>query len=110
MSLSVGAIGSLGQFGTVKPLNYAISNRSGVSSAYQESVRGADQVGLVHPVRYPNATVTPADPAEKAIEKQSADQGFQAIASRFAGSPAGYQADSSAVAYSMAGNLFDAIA
>ncbi|MBQ6442490.1 MAG: hypothetical protein IJJ13_07875 [Lachnospiraceae bacterium] len=110
MSLSVGAIGSLGQPSTVKPLNYALSNRSGVSSVYQKSVQNTDEVGLVHPVRYPNATLAPADPAEAAAEKQSADQGFQAIASRFAGSPVGYQADSTAVAYSMAGSMFDAIA
>lgn len=110
MSLSVGAIGRLGQPSTVQPLNYAISNRSGVSSVYQESVQNTDRVGLVHPVRYPNATIAAADPAEKAVEKQSADQGYQTIASRYAGSPVGYQADSSAVAYSMAGSMFDAIA
>lgn len=110
MSISVGAIGHFGQPSTVKPLNYALANRSGVSSVYQESVQNTDRIGLVHPVRYPNATVAPADPAEKAVEKQSADQGYQTIASRFAGSPVGYQADSTAVAYSMAGSMFDAIA
>ena len=110
MSLSVGAIGSIGQMSTVKPLNYALANRSGVSSIYQKSVQSEEAVSLVHPVRYPNATIATADPAEKAAEKQAADQGFQNIAARFAGSPVGYQADSSAVAYTTAGSMFDAIA
>ena len=110
MSISVGAIGSIGQMSTVKPLSYALANRSGVSSIYQKSVQNEDAVSLVHPVRYPNATIAPADPAEKAAEKQAADQGFQTIASKFAGSPVGYQADSTAAAYSMAGSMFEAIA
>ena len=110
MSLSVGAIGSLGQMTAIKSLNYAVSNQSRVSDAYQTSVQSQDEVGLVNPVRYPNARVASEDAVSRAEKAQETDREFNSIASRYAGSPVGYQADSSAASYSMVGSTFDAIA
>lgn len=110
MSLSVGAISSYGQLALIKPLNYAISNQSRISDAYQTAVQSQGEIDLVNPVRYPNAKAEPADAVSRTTEAQKADQEFRAIAARYASSPAGYQADRSAVSYSMVGNGFDAIA
>lgn len=112
MALSVGAIGSIGQYTAIKPLNYALSNNSRVSDAYQKSVQSENEIDLVNPVRYPNArteNVKP-DPAAAVSRAQQTDREFNAIASRFASAPTGYQADSSASAYSLIGSGFDAIA
>ena len=111
MSLSVGAIGSFGQLSAIKPLNYAVSNQSRVSDAYQKSVQSQGEIDLVNPVQYPNArTVSVAETAEQRGAAQKADREYNAIAARYASSPAFYQADSSAASYSMIGSGFDAIA
>ena len=111
MSLSVGAISPFGKLSAVKPLHYALPNQSRVSDAYRESVKEDEGVGLVNPVRYPNArTVSISEMSGRAEASQKADQEYNAIAARFAGSPTFYQADSSASSYAMIGSGFDAIA
>ena len=111
MSLSVGAISSFGKLSAVKPLQYAVSNQSRVSDAYRESVNEDKGVGLVNPVRYPNARTVPiSEMTERAEASQKTGQEYNAIAARYAGSPTFYQADSSASSYAMIGSGFDAIA
>ena len=111
MSLSVGAIGSFGQLTAVKPLNYALTNQSAVSSAYENSLQSGGDIRPASPVSYPNArTVSLGEQAERIRKARNSDQGYQAIAEHFKGTAASYQRDMGVQTYSLTGSSFDAIA
>lgn len=110
MSLSVGAIGGIGGFSSIKPLNYALANQSGVSETYQKSIQTNNRVDLVNPVQYPNARTEETGNVSSFARARQAGSEYNDIASRYAGSPVGYSANREATSYDMVGSAFDAIA
>lgn len=112
MGLSVGALNS--NTYSVRPMAYALQNKSSVSSAYTESVAqasGSNGVTSVKPVSYPNAQVVQESGAASATASaQAVNASFNAIASAYEGATTGYGANSAGYGYDMIGSKFDAFA
>lgn len=90
-------IDSVGNF--IRPLNYALSNKSDISSVFKENA-GKNLIENVSPVKYPNAKS-----AEKISEKIDTDKAYNNIAKNLT---PGYNSSLNLENFNQIGNSFDA--
>ncbi len=90
-------VNSVGNF--IRPLNYALSNKSDVSSVFKENI-GKNLIKNISPVKYPNAKST-----EKISEKIDTNKAYNDIAKNLT---PGYNASLNLENFSQIGNSFDA--
>lgn len=108
MSLSIGGYYTYNNIAMVKPMNYALSNRSEVSDVYQtEATKETRGINAASPVGYANAQAYEVDSLAQLQETQQTAKEFNAIASGFSGTATGYGSDSMASSYELIGSTID---
>ncbi len=106
MEFRVGAMNN--GYSQVKPLNYGLSNQSVTSTGFAEALKnmgGANDVGVVAPVQYPNARLV--SPVEKAEETVKMSAVYNDIARGFQGPSTEYNRGGQAKGYEMIGATLD---
>ncbi|MGN0160967.1 MAG: hypothetical protein ACI4AQ_06235 [Lachnospiraceae bacterium] len=111
-------IGNIGGYGgiAVSPYNYSVRNQSDVSDAYIESVdeigkmNASEDIGIVQPVRYPNAKAQPVDPVKRMQDAQKVNQEYNQVAANFKGNDTWYGADALSGGYQTVGGTIDLFA
>lgn len=113
MGMAIGGTSAAAADVSVKPLAYAVDNKSDVSGAFVESMNrvGAvspkDRVGAAVPVRYPDARVDENTSFLKLQEAVSANRDYNRIATEFSNSYTGYSANGAGTNYSVSGGSVD---
>ena len=113
MALSIGGLSAYSSAASVQPMNYAVSNQSEVSSAYQESlnqVAGTTAFLGIHgasPVQYANAQYARVDSTAQVQRAQEVNRELNTVAAGFEGQSVGYQQDSTSYGYQMLGSILD---
>ena len=110
-------ISAVGSGYNVEPLNYSITNKSEFSDAYNESVKnsaGSKSVGIVTPVRYPNAQGRSGKASKNdmtsRLENASKEQAFTRLAASYGSATTSYSGSGAGMSYSMVGNTIDLFA
>lgn len=108
------SVRGVGEYTAVRPMNYTVSNRSGVSEAYTESMKQVQNLGAfqsvdaVNPVQYANArSYTRVDSTSALESAQKANREFNSVAAGFAGALTGYGSDSVGYGYELVGSNID---
>lgn len=113
MALSVASLEPISSisYATATPMNYAVSNESGVSDTYTKAVQNVSStaVGMVPPVQYPNAQLS-VNATNKAAEGQKTSQAYNDIAAGFDGLTTSYGADRTGTSYATVGQNVDVYA
>lgn len=109
MEFGIGSLSNAGVgFSSVKPMNYSIDNQSITSTSFVEAMKGlsgSESVGVVSPVRYPNAEyVSPLEKADRTMKMSAA---YNDIAETIEGTSVEYNRSGEASGYEMLGRSVD---